>query len=263
MFRHEGLAILFFAHLVMAALVRRRMPLVRRVSVVAGAVAATAAVVAIARAGGSAAREWAPIAYILAAYYLSGRTFFAPMPRVEAWLTAIDYRVFGDPVGFTRWPAGAMRLLDAAYIGCFLLVPGGLILLKAGGHGERWDEYWTLVAGAELGAFATLPYLQTRPPWVLERLAERRDGGGLSPSVVYMQVATTGANTLPSGHAAGSFAVAFAVMGAMPPEGLLLLALAITIGAAAVVTRAHFVVDVVTGVALAGAVWWLAGAGGT
>ena len=27
-----------------------------------------------------------------------------------------------------------------------------------------------MVTSAELGAFGTLPYLQTRPPWVLERL---------------------------------------------------------------------------------------------
>jgi membrane-associated phospholipid phosphatase len=262
MLRHEWFASLFFAHLVIAALVRRRMPPGRRASVVAGAVAATAAVVAISRAGSSAVREWAPIGYILAAYYLSGRTFFAPMPCVESWLTAIDRRVIADPARFSGWPAGAIRLFDAAYIGCVLLVPGGLILLKAAGHGERWGEYWTLVLGAELGAFATLPYLQTRPPWVLERLAERRDGGGPSPSVVYMQVATTGANTLPSGHAAGSFAVAFAVIETLPLQGALLLALAITIGAAAVVTRAHFVVDVASGVALAGVVWWLARAGG-
>jgi membrane-associated phospholipid phosphatase len=259
---HEWLAILFFAHLFVAALVLRRMPFVRRVSVIAGAVAATAAVVAISRADSRALREWAPIGYILAAYYLSGRTFFSPMPRVEAWLMAIERRVLGDPARFSRWPAVAIRLFDAAYIGCFLLVPGGLILLKAAGHGERWGHYWTLVLGAELAAFAALPYLQTRPPWVLERLAERRAAGGRSPSVVYMQVATTGANTLPSGHAAGSFAVAFAVMETLPFEGTWLLILAIAISAAAVVTRAHFFVDVASGVALASIIWWLARAGG-
>ena len=181
------------------------------------------------------------------------------MPRVESWLAAIDRRVLGDPrAAFARWPPAVIRLLDAAYISCFLLVPAGLALLLAAGHGDRSAHYWTLVIGAELGAFATLPYLQTRPPWVLERLDTR----GPRASVAFMKHATTGANTLPSGHAAGSLAVALAVIQTMPIEGTILLALAIAISVAAVITRAHFVVDIVTGVALAGAVWWLARAGG-
>jgi membrane-associated phospholipid phosphatase len=197
--------------------------------------------------------------YVLAAYYLSGRTFFAPMPRVEAWLAEIDRRVFGDPrAAFSAWPPAVIRLLDAAYISCFLLVPAGLALLLAAGHADRSGHYWTLVVGAELGAFATLPYLQTRPPWVLERL----DARGPRASVTFMKHTTTGANTLPSGHAAGSLAVALAVIGTLPAEGTILLVMAITISIAAVITRAHFVVDIVTGAALAGAVWWLAGAGG-
>lgn len=259
MLRHESIAILFFAHVAVAALVRYRMPLGRRLTATLGSIAAAIAIVAVSRAGNSALRTWAPMGYLLAAYYLSGRTFFAPMPRVESWLAAIDRRVLGDPrAAFARWPPAVIRLLDAAYISCFLLVPAGLALLLAAGHGDRSAHYWTLVIGAELGAFATLPYLQTRPPWVLERL----DSRGPRASVAFMKHATTGANTLPSGHAAGSLAVALAVVQTMPIEGTILLALAITISVAAVITRAHFVVDIVTGVALAGAVWWLARAGG-
>ena len=112
--------------------------------------------------------------------------------------------------------------------------------------------------GAELGAFGTLPYLQTRPPWVLERL----DDGARRASVSFMKHATTGANTLPSGHAAGSLAVALAVLETLPVAGNAAPGAAITISVAAVVTRAHFVVDVVTGAALAGAVWWLVRASG-
>jgi membrane-associated phospholipid phosphatase len=77
-----------------------------------------------------------------------------------------------------------------------------------------------------------------------------------------MKHATTGANTLPSGHAAGSLAVAFGVIETLPTAGAILLAWAIAISVAAVVTRAHFVADIVTGAALAGVVWWLARAYG-
>jgi membrane-associated phospholipid phosphatase len=257
MFLHEWIAILFFAHVAVAALVRRQMPLGRRLTAGLGSVAAATAVVVIASVGIPVLRNWVPMGYVLAAYYLSGRTFFAPMPRIESWLAAIDRRILGDPgVAFSRWPPVVIRLLDAAYIGCFLLIPAGLALLLAAGHGDRAGHYWTLVVGAELGAFATLPYLQTRPPWVLERL----DAQGSRASVAFMKHATTGANTLPSGHAAGSLAVALAVIETMPVDGAILLALAITISVAAVITRAHFVVDILTGAALAVAVWGLAGA---
>jgi membrane-associated phospholipid phosphatase len=257
MLRHEWIAILFFAHLAVAALVRRRMPPGRRAAAGVGAVLAAAGVFAIARTASMSVRDWTPMASILAGYYLSGRTFFAPNPRIESWLASVDRRILGDPPFFSTWPAAFVRALDAAYIGCFLLVPAGLGLLFAAGHRDQSEPYWTLVVGAEHAAFAALPYLQTRPPWVLERIAELREGERRRASVVFMQRATTGANTLPSGHAAGSLAVALAVIGMLPAAGFVLLVLALAISLGAIVTRGHFAVDIVTGIALAGAVWWL------
>lgn len=250
------MAVAFFVHLALAACLRR-LPLDRRLAAGLGGTAMAALVVAISRFEGWPGRDWAPVAYVLAGYYLSGRTFVAPMPRVEAWLIGCDRRLLGNPPArFAAWPRALLRLLDAAYIGCFLLVPGGFAALAAAGRADLADHYWTLVAGAELGAFAWLPYLQTRPPWVIEGLTEA--AAPPRPSVTFMRRATTGANTLPSGHAAGSLAVALAVIAALPELGALLLALALTIAAAAVVTRAHYVVDVVAGLALALAVWGLA-----
>ena len=257
MLRHESIAVLFFAYVAVAALVRRRMPAGRRATAGVGAVLAAAGVFAIAHTASMSVRAWTPIASILAGYYLSGRTFFAPNRRIESWLASIDRRLLGDPPSFSTWPAPIVRILDAAYIGCFLLVPAGLGLLFATGHGDQAEPYWTLVVASELGAFAALPYLQTRPPWVLERIAEHRAGDRRRASVVFMQRATTGANTLPSGHAAGSLAVALAVIGTLPAAGLVLLVLALAISIGAVVTRAHFVVDIIAGLVLASMVWWL------
>ena len=257
MLRHEWIAVVFFVHVAVAVLVQQSMPPVRRASAGLGAVVAAAGVVAVAHFASTAVRDWAPIAAVLAAYYLSGRTFYAPNPQVESWLAAVDRRLLGDPPFFSRWPAGIVDVLDAAYIGCFLLVPAGLGVLLAAGRRDQSEPYWTMVVAAELGAFAALPYLQTRPPWVLERVAEHRERDRRRASVVFMQRATTGANTLPSGHAAGSLAVALAVIGTLPVAGVALLVLALTISVAAIVTRAHFVVDIVTGIALAAAVWWL------
>ena len=249
------MAVAFFVHLALAACIRP-LPLDRRLAAGLGGAAMAMLVVAISRFDGWPGRDWAPVAHVLAGYYLSGRTFVAPMPRVEAWLIACDRWLLGNPSArFAAWPRALLGLLDAAYIGCFLLVPGGFAALGAAGRADLADSYWTMVAGAELGAFAMLPYLQTRPPWVLERLAEADAAAPPRPSVRFMRRATTGANTLPSGHAAGSLAVALGVIAALPELGALLLALAFTIAAAAVVTRAHYVVDVVAGLALALAVW--------
>ncbi len=259
---HERLALVFFAHLALAALVRPA-PIARRLTAGLGAIVMAAAIVAIARLETSTARDWAPILYVLAGYYLSGRLFFRPMLRVEAWLIEIDRQLLGDHAGsIARWPRGVIGLLDAAYIGCFLLVPAGFVLLVSAGRGDLAERYWTIVVGAELGAFAVLPYLQTRPPWVLERLADVTDGQSPRAAVVFMQHATTHANTLPSGHAAGSLAVALAVIETLPVAGAILLVLALTIAVATIVTRAHFVVDVVTGAALALAVWSVVRAAG-
>jgi membrane-associated phospholipid phosphatase len=251
----EWIAVVFFAHIALATWIRP-LPRDRRLTAGLGSIAMAAVVVAVSRLEGWTGRDWTPVVYLLAGYYLSGRTFTAPMPRVEAWLIEWDRRVLGDTAAaFANWPRVTIGLLDAAYIGCFLLVPAGFAALVAAGRVDLADRYWTLVMGAEMASFAALPYLQTRPPWVIERLAEAPDGRSRRPSVMFMKHATTGANTLPSGHAAGSLAVALAVIMTLPVAGAILLALALLIAVAAIVTRGHYVVDVVTGVALAFAIW--------
>jgi membrane-associated phospholipid phosphatase len=62
-------------------------------------------------------------------------------------------------------------------------------------------------------------------------------------------------NTFPSGHAAGSLAVALAVIGTLPSAGAVLIVLAAAICVACVVGRYHYVIDVVAGAAVALAVW--------
>jgi membrane-associated phospholipid phosphatase len=70
-----------------------------------------------------------------------------------------------------------------------------------------------------------------------------------------VQHLTIRVNTFPSGHAAGSLAVALAVVGAMPASGVLLLVLALAICVACVVGRYHYIVDVLAGAAVAIALW--------
>jgi membrane-associated phospholipid phosphatase len=251
----EWTALAYFAHLAAAAAIRP-LPRGRRLTAGAGALAMAVIVGALSRLDASVVRDWVPGAYLLAGYYLSGRTFVAPMPRVEAWLMAVDRRLLGDPRAlFAAWPASVIALFDLAYIGCVLLVPAGYAALVMAGHADLADRYWTTVLGAELGSFAPLPYLQTRPPHAIEGPARRQRQTRERLSLTFMRYGTTGANTLPSGHAAGSLAVALAVIEPLPAVGVVMLFLALMIAAATVVARAHYVVDVITGLALAAVIW--------
>ena len=249
----EWIAFSYFLYVAAAALLHRA-PLRRRLGIALAALACASAVRAGAAAPG-ALRDWLPAAYVLAGYYVTGALFVAPSLRLEAWLAGWDRRLLGDPTTrFAAWPRAALAYLEIVYMACVALVPGGFAVLAAGGHAAEANRYWTMVVAAELGSFAPLVVFQTRPPWVLERkpvLADRVVHRLASRMVEHASIRV---NTFPSGHAAGSLAVALAVMSAMPVAGLVLLGLALSIAAACVVGRYHYVVDIVAGAALAAAV---------
>lgn len=199
-------------------------------------------------------RDLAPLAWILIGYYLSGLFFIHPSERFEAWLVAWDRRWLGDPTTrFARWPPAWLALLDIIYMGCFLLVPAGAFALLAAGH--DLDRYWIMVMSAEFGAFLPLTLLQARPPWAIERAPALPDRAVHRTASRFVRELTIRANTFPSGHAAGSLAVALAVIGVLPLAGAVLLALALGVCLACVVGRYHYTVDVAAGVALAIAIW--------
>jgi membrane-associated phospholipid phosphatase len=129
------------------------------------------------------------------------------------------------------------------------------VLLAATGHAMLVDRYWAMVMGAEFAAFAPLAFIQTRPPWALERKPELADPAIHRLASQMVQHLTIRVNTFPSGHAAGSLAVALAVIGALPWAGVLLLGLAAGICLACVVGRYHYAVDVAAGVAVALVLW--------
>jgi membrane-associated phospholipid phosphatase len=140
-------------------------------------------------------------------------------------------------------------------MGCFLLIPAGFLLLAITGRAALADHYWTMVLAAEYAAFAPLAIVPTRPPWALEKkpeLAGRTVHRAAEQMVRHM---TIQANTFPSGHVAGSLAVAFAVVGAMPWAGAILFGLAASISLACVVGRYHYVMDVLAGAVLAVVIW--------
>ncbi|HZR22612.1 MAG TPA: phosphatase PAP2 family protein [Vicinamibacterales bacterium] len=250
----EWVALLYFAYLALAAIVSRA-PVANRVRTVVIAAICAAAV----RGGAttpSSIRNWLPAVYILAGYYVAGWLFVAPAEHLEAWLMAWDRRLLGDPTTrFRAWPRVLVSGLEVIYMGCFLLVPGGFALLAASGHADLADRYWTLVTAAEFGAFAPLSFFQTRPPWALERKPVLTDPALHEFATNMVQTMTIRVNTFPSGHAAGSLAVAFAVLSTLPIAGSALLLLAVGIGLGCFVCRYHYVVDVIAGAALAIVLW--------
>jgi membrane-associated phospholipid phosphatase len=204
----------------------------------------------------TALRDWAPGPYVLIGYFLSGWLFTTPWVAMEQWLAAWDARLLGDPTTrFARWPRWFLAYLELAYMACFLVIPLGFVILQLTGHGDLGNRYWTMVGAADFGAFAPLAFVQTRPPWALEPGVRLRDDGVHRVATWFVRKGTIGANTFPSGHVAVSLAVAFAVMGVLPWVGLVFLIIALSIAAACIVGRYHYVVDVVAGIALALGVW--------
>jgi membrane-associated phospholipid phosphatase len=248
-------SVIYFAALTIAAWLRP-LPGRRRIQISIVGVLMCAALPALAGMA-PVLRDWvSPALAILAGYYLSGLFFVRPTPWFEAWLVEWDRRVLGDPATrFAHWPRFVLAYLDILYIGCFLLVPAGFAVLALTGRAADANHYWTMVIAAELGSFLPLAVLQSRPPWMIERKAVLPDRSVHRAASIMVEHLTIRANTFPSGHVAGSLAVALAVIPVMPGAGLLFLVLAASIAVACVVGRYHYIVDVVAGIALTLAIW--------
>jgi membrane-associated phospholipid phosphatase len=251
----ESLAFAYFAACAAIACITP-LPASRRFQIATTGASMCAAIWWTAVHAGTLVRDWAPGVSILVGYYVSGRFFVAPSTRVEEWLADWDRRLLGDPATrFTRWPRALLASLEIVYMGCFCLVPGGFAVLVLAGRGDLADHYWTIVTAAELGAFAPLIAIQTRPPWMLERKPVLPDRAVHRAASLWAEHVTIRANTFPSGHVAGSLAVAFVVLETLPSTGVVTLVLALAISVATVVGRYHYIVDGVAGAALAAAVW--------
>ena len=258
----EGLAFFYFAGLA-AVSAARPLPAGRRVRIVGTAALSCAAIVWAARAAPPHVRDWLPALLILAGYQVSGWFFTGPSDWFERWLLGQDRRLLGDPAArVARWPAPLLAYLEIVYMGCFLLIPAGFFALVLRGRADLADHYWTMVVAAEFGSFAPLAFVQSRPPWALEPAPALRDRAIHRLASWFVQALTIRANTFPSGHTAGSLAVALAVLPAMPFVGLLFLTLATSIAAACVAGRYHYVTDVVAGAALALVIWAVVAAAG-
>lgn len=235
---------------------RGRVPAARRILIASVSLLMLAAIAGVAISD-LFFRDWAPGAYILVGYYVSGWIFVRPSTQVEAWLASWDQRLLGNPTTrFARWHPLVLAYLDLVYTLCFLLLPAGFAALVAAGRSDLADRYWTIVGVSEYCAFMPLAFIQTRPPWAVETRAEL-------PGAIHrlasqaVRTVSIGVNTFPSGHAAGSVGLALAVSGTLPWTGAALLLLAVSISISTIVGRYHYVVDVVVGIGVGIAAWAL------
>ncbi len=206
------------------------------------------------------AREWLPPLQVLIGYWLSGLLFEQPMAGVERWLARSD-EWFAARTGarrvFNATPNAVLELLELAYLTVSTMVPLGFAIVFFLADARDADRFWTVVVSAELGCYAMLPWIQTRPPFATMSTARvnRRNLLFGRFSRAFMKKVSIHVNTLPSGHAAGSIATALVVWEQVPSAGPWFLGWALLIMAGSIAGRNHYVVDAVTGAALAVAVW--------
>ena len=260
--RWDWVALGYVTYLAAVSLTRREFGRARA-PVLAAAIVAWVSQATIVMLGGSGASLTPvlavalPALVLLAGYWLSGLFFVRPDNRLERVLLDVDHALLlrsGVLGRYRQAPRGVVEYFELSYLLVYVAVPAGAAILALAGHSDRIGYFWTVVLLAEFACYGMLPWLQTRPPRALEpepaRLVRTRR---LNLGVVNR--ASIGANTVPSGHAAGAMATALAVGSVMPLAGALLMILAISIAIASVLGRYHYLVDSVLGVLVAVGAW--------
>ena len=248
----QWIAFAYFAYLAAVALIDRRFSRARWRTLVAALL--TAAWTPFAPSASPWTQTLLPLPILLAGYWLSGLFFVRPMHPLEQWLLRVDAPLL--PV-LRRCPRALCEYFELAYLLVYAVVPAGALTLLLSGHANEVPRFWAIVLLSEFISYGMLPWLQTRPPRVIEA-----DPGDHHSALRRFNLAVLGrgsiqVNTIPSGHAAGSVAVALAVGGTMPMAGSVFALLAASIVVATVVGRYQYLVDSVLGVLVAIAAWSL------
>ena len=250
------IALLYFAYIGVAALTVRGVPAKRRARVAVLALLAMAAVAAATRGVVLPQRihDWLPAIWLLLGYWLPGGLLHAPMPGLEAWLRASDRWIQEWPS--MRWaramPAWLIALFELAYFLVHLFVPAGLAVLLLGGL-DAADSFWTPTLLAGYICYGTLPWLQSRPPRIVE--GEAPATGVRDWNTRLLAHASVQANTFPSGHVAVALVVALVVFDWDPAAGLVFVPIALLIATATVLRRYHYTADVALGFIVAVLCW--------
>ena len=212
----------------------------------------------LAALGSSVAAFWLqllvlPPVTLLVAYWCSGLLWVGPMERIESFFVRSDRRL-RIPVIAARAPRALAEILELAYAGVYPLIPIALAVSYAWTPYSDADHFWTVILVTDFICFGMLPWVQTRPPRMLEHGAPWRSRFR-SFNVKLLGETSIGVNTVPSGHAAEAVAAALLVSGAPAAIVAVMWMAALAVSAGAVLGRYHFAFDAMAGWAVAVAVW--------
>lgn len=193
-------------------------------------------------------RNWVPIAYLIAGYWMPALLVAAARGgRFEEWLLSSDAR-------FRRILPAVPRMIrpvtELGYLLCYPMVPVSFGIVWLNGGAADVDRFWLAVLLAGYACYVTLPWLVSRPP--------RLQAGQLARHGVMAQInanvlgrVSHRLNTFPSGHVAVAAAAAAGVAAVSVPAGAALAGIVAAISVGAAAGGYHYVIDVVSGLALA------------
>src|SRR5688572_16730939 len=147
-----------------------------------------------------------PLLLMPMAYWQTGQ-FKAPLnEKLQRALADMDRKTLAAFQGFPvpSWLEKPIRAyLEFAYLLVYPMVPSALAVLYFAGAIEHASDFWSVVLPPAYACYATLPFLRTLPPRVLERTPRRETtpAGIRGFNLIVVRVITHQANTFPSGHA--------------------------------------------------------------
>lgn len=201
-------------------------------------------------------RQWVPIAYLIAGYWMPA-LLVPPTAgrRFEDWLR-------GSDTWFRRvLPAVPQPLRPVAELGyllCYPMVPLSFSVVWLNGGSEDLQRFWLAVLLSGYACYVTLPWLVSRPPRLQPGHVARTGTLERLNALVLGRVSHR-LNTFPSGHVAVGAAAAASVAVVSVPAGAALAAIVAAISVGAAAGGYHYVIDVVSGLAIAAAAVVLAG----
>jgi hypothetical protein len=196
-----------------------------------------------------AVRNWAPLVYVLALYWMPSHLVLPIDASAQRRLTAFDDRWAAPLIGLVaRAPRALVELLELAYLLCYPLLPAGFLVLALLASDDRATErYWTAVVIAAALSYGWLPWIRTHPPRQFEAAIPGPPSAIRRLNDLVLHNASVQLNTFPSGHTATSTAAALAVLAGSAGAGALFCVMLVLIATACVVRRYHFLADVLTG----------------
>jgi hypothetical protein len=261
---YEWIVIAYFLYLIVTATIIPAATLSRRARVAFSSIAVIATIGGVAASGGlwaQSVRPWLPLFYLVAAYRLPLHLVTrgnAPFERAlvgseRGWLGMLPRKVR------MHAPTFVLDYLECTYLFCYPLIPLGFLTLTLAGRTDLdTNRFWMTVLAATLPCYATLPWLPTRPP----RLLESAGTGAVSrigaTNIYVLDKVSVGWNTFPSGHAAASVATALALGVHITLAGVMFGIIAVSICIGSITGRYHYTVDAISGIVLAGAAFAVA-----